>query len=56
MFRIRLHRGRKGDPKGVREKDFAELLDSAHRELGGPIADHGHPRVEGAILDQGLWR
>ncbi|MFE3197910.1 transposase [Embleya sp. NPDC059237] len=37
IFRIRVHRGRKGDPKGFREKDFAELLDSAHRQLGGPI-------------------
>ncbi|MFF7250765.1 transposase [Embleya sp. NPDC008237] len=37
IYRMRVHRGRKGDPKGFREKDFAALLDAAHQQLGGPI-------------------
>ncbi|WP_433385222.1 transposase [Actinoplanes sp. CA-142083] len=30
-------RGRKGEPKGFRERDFARLLDAAHRQLQAPI-------------------
>ncbi|MEV5281845.1 hypothetical protein [Streptomyces sp. NPDC051994] len=29
------HHGRKGEPKGFQEKDFARLLGVAHRQLGG---------------------
>jgi transposase len=32
-----LHHGRKGEPKGLREPDFAGLLDAAHQQLGAPI-------------------
>jgi len=37
IYRTMLHRGRKGEPKGFREADFARLLDAAHQQLGGPI-------------------
>lgn len=31
------YHGRKGEPKGFKELDFARLLDAAHQQLGGPI-------------------
>ncbi|MFC0531665.1 winged helix-turn-helix domain-containing protein [Phytohabitans kaempferiae] len=31
------HKRRKGEPKGFNEAHFAELLDAAHQQLGGPI-------------------
>lgn len=37
IYRVMLHKGRKGEPKGFAETHFAALLDSAHRQLGGPI-------------------
>ena len=37
IYRMMLHRGRKHEPKGFREPDFAALLDAAHQQLGGPI-------------------
>lgn len=37
LYRMMLHRGRKGEKKGFREHDFAALLDAAHQHLGGPI-------------------
>ena len=37
VYRIRIHHGRKGEPKGFAETDYAALLDSAHQHLGGPI-------------------
>jgi transposase len=37
MFRLMVHHGRKGEPKGFREPDFAGLLDAAHQQLGTPI-------------------
>ncbi|MGI5246049.1 transposase [Dactylosporangium sp. CA-139066] len=47
IYRMMIHRGRKGEPKGFRERDFAALLDAAHQQLGGPIVLvwdnlHGH--------------
>jgi transposase len=36
IYRTRVHRGRKGEPKGFAEADYA-LLDAAHQQLGGPI-------------------
>jgi putative transposase len=47
IYRMMTHRGRKGEPKGFRENDFAALLDAAHQQLGGPIVLvwdnlHGH--------------
>lgn len=37
IYRMLVHRGRAGEKKGFREKDFAELLDAAHQQLGGNI-------------------
>jgi putative transposase len=37
VFRIRTHHGRKGEPKGFAEADYAALLDSAHQQLRGPV-------------------
>jgi hypothetical protein len=37
IYRTRIHRGRKGEPKGFAEADYAALLDAAHQQLGGPI-------------------
>lgn len=37
LYRTRVRRGRKGEPKGFAEADYAALLDDAHRVLGGPI-------------------
>ncbi|MEV4225115.1 transposase [Nonomuraea sp. NPDC049725] len=37
IYRILLHRGRRSEPKGFREVDYALLLDAAHQQLGGPI-------------------
>ena len=37
IYRTRTHRGRKGEPKGFAETDYAALLDGAHQQLGGPI-------------------
>lgn len=37
IYRMMLHRGRKGEKKGFRERDFTALLDAAHQQLGGPI-------------------
>lgn len=37
FYRTIPHRRRKGEKKGFREREFAELLDAAHRALGGPI-------------------
>jgi putative transposase len=37
IYRTRTHRGRKGEPKGFAEGDYAALLDAAHQQLGGSI-------------------
>ena len=37
LYRLIVHRGRKGEPKGFGEDHFAALLDAAHQQLGGPI-------------------
>ncbi|GGN40245.1 hypothetical protein GCM10011578_087520 [Streptomyces fuscichromogenes] len=38
ILRMLVHHGRKGERKGLREKDyFAALLDAAHQQLGGPV-------------------
>jgi putative transposase len=37
IYRTRVYRGRKGEPKGFAEADYAALLDAAHQQLGGPI-------------------
>lgn len=37
IYRVRLHRGRKGERRSFSERDYADLLDAAHQQLGGPI-------------------
>jgi putative transposase len=37
IYRIRLHRGRKGERRSFAETDYAALIDAAHQQLGGPI-------------------
>jgi transposase len=37
IYRTMTHRGRKGEPKGFRERDFAQLLDAAYQQLQAPI-------------------
>jgi putative transposase len=37
IYRTLTYRGRKTDPKGFREPDFADLLDTAHDTLKAPI-------------------
>jgi DDE superfamily endonuclease len=37
LYRLMLHRGRKGEPKGFAEAQFAQMIDAAHQQLGGPI-------------------
>ena len=37
LYRLMVHKGRKGEPKGFREEHFAALLEAAHQQLGGPI-------------------
>lgn len=34
IYRTMIYHGRKGEPKGFREADFAALLDAAHQQLG----------------------
>lgn len=37
IYRVRTHRGRKGERRSFAEADYAALLDAAHQQLGGPI-------------------
>ncbi|MEU1879526.1 transposase [Streptosporangium sp. NPDC020072] len=37
IYRVRLHRGRKGERRSFAERDYAALLDAAHQQLGGSI-------------------
>jgi len=37
IYRTIVHHGRKGEPKGFTEADYAALLDAAHQQLGGSI-------------------
>ena len=37
IYRTREHRGRKGERRSFSERDYADLLDGAHQQLGGPI-------------------
>jgi putative transposase len=37
VYRTIVHHGRRHEPKGFAEADYAALLDAAHQQLGGPI-------------------
>jgi putative transposase len=51
----RAHRGRRGDKrKGFTEADYADLLDDAHQQLGGPLVvvwDGLNTHVSGAMRE-----
>jgi hypothetical protein len=36
-YRIRVHRGRKGERKSMSERDYIGLIDAAHQQLKAPI-------------------
>ncbi|WP_169750267.1 hypothetical protein [Streptosporangium amethystogenes] len=38
IYRMLIHPGRKGGPKGFREPDFARLPNAAHAQLGAELA------------------
>jgi len=37
FYRIRIHRGRKGERKSLSEEDYARLITAAHHQLHAPI-------------------
>ena len=37
IYRVLIHRGRKGERRSFAEADYVALLDAAHQQLGGPI-------------------
>jgi hypothetical protein len=37
FFRIRIHRGRKGERNSMSEADYAALITAAHRQLAAPV-------------------
>jgi DDE superfamily endonuclease len=37
IYRVLIHRGRKGERRSFAETDYAALLDAAHQQLGGPV-------------------
>jgi hypothetical protein len=37
FYRVRIHRGRKGERRSMSEADYAELVTAAHRELNAPV-------------------
>ncbi|GIF23420.1 hypothetical protein Ate02nite_61500 [Paractinoplanes tereljensis] len=56
IYRTLLYRGRKGEPKGLREPDLFGLLDAAHQQLLAPIvlawdrlSLHKTPTIRAAI-------
>ena len=61
MYRTLIYHGRKGEPKGFRESDFATLLDATHQQLGTPIVlvwDNlgGHTSAAmRALIDSRAW-
>ena len=61
VYRMQVNRGRRGDPKGSREKDFAQLLDLTHQRLAGPMVliwDNSTQHVDArmrALIAARLW-
>ena len=37
FYRVRIHRGRKGERRSMSEADYAELVTAAHRQLHAPV-------------------
>lgn len=61
VYRTMIYHGRKGEPKGFREPDFATLLDATHQQLGTPVVlvwDNlgGHTSTAmRALIDSRAW-
>jgi hypothetical protein len=41
LYRMLVYHRRKGEPKGLSERDFAALLRAAHHQLDAPIVVYG---------------
>jgi hypothetical protein len=37
FYRVRVHRGRKGERRSMSEADYARLITAAHQELKAPV-------------------
>jgi hypothetical protein len=37
FYRVRVHRGRKGERRSMSEEDYADLITAAHQELQAPV-------------------
>ena len=37
FYRVRIHRGRKGERRSMSEADYASLITAAHQELHAPV-------------------
>jgi hypothetical protein len=62
FYRVRVHRGRKGERGSMSEADYAQLVTAAHTQLAAPViliwdyvARHITPVVCPALLC-GRWR
>ena len=42
LFRIRIHRGGKGERRSMSERDYIGLVDAAHQQLKAPIIPVWH--------------
>jgi hypothetical protein len=60
IYRMRIHRGRKREPKALTEDDYIGLLDAAHQQLGGPIVVWDKCAVRRFVASPtqsgGIWR
>ena len=44
FYRVRIHRGRKGERRSMSEPDYADLITAAHKELHAPVIRNCMPR------------
>lgn len=62
IYRIRVWRGRKGEPKSLTWTDYRDLLVAAHQQLGGPmvlvwdnLSVHKVPEMQEFIEEHADW-
>ena len=62
IYRLRVPRGRKGEPKALQWTDYRDLLVAAHQQLGGPIvlvwdnlSVHKVPAMREFIAEHSDW-
>lgn len=62
IYRSRLHRGRKGEPKGFTWRDYRDLIVRARIQLGGPVVlvwdnlqVHRMPQLKAFFEDNADW-